>query len=218
MQLTIAERMTKAKQQVPHYYVTSQIDMSEATRMLAGLEAAGDEAATIGYNELIIKAAALALKKYSIVNASYVNGKLQYHERINIGIAVALPDGLMVPALHDVDEKGLRELATETRAVVKRVREGRMTASDFEGATFSVSNLGMFDVEQFAAVIDPPESGILAIGSVQKVPVVRDNEVTVGETMKVTLSADHRVYYGATAAQFLQEFKRLLQNPILLVV
>lgn len=218
MQETIAERMTRAKQTVPHFYVTTDIDMSNASQMLRSLKAAGEEAQEIGYNDLIIKASALALEKFPIVNAFYHDGKLQYNKRINIGIAVAIPGGLMAPIVHDCDQKSLRQIAAESRQVIQRVREGRMFASDFEGGTFTVSNLGMFDVDHFAAIIDTPQSAILAVGSVRQVPAVRDGQVVIADMMKVTLSADHRVYYGATAAQFLQELKRLLENPITLVL
>ncbi len=219
MQATIAERMTKVKQTVPHFYVTVDIDMSEASKMLESIKkAALEEGPDVGYNDLVIKAAALALEKFPIVNAFYHDGKLQYNKKINIGVAVALPQGLMVPVVHECDKKSVKEIAAEARQVIGRVREGHMTQADFEGATFTVSNLGMFDVDEFAAIIDPPESAILAIGSVRETPVVQDGQIVIGKKMKATISADHRVYYGATAAQFLQEFKRLLENPITLVL
>ncbi|MBI2954800.1 MAG: 2-oxo acid dehydrogenase subunit E2 [Chloroflexi bacterium] len=218
MQATIAERMTRTKQTVPHFYVTTSIEMSEATRMLNGLRAVGEAKTAVSYNHLVIKATALALIKFPIVNAFFHDGKMQYNKGINISIAVAVPQGLLVPVLHDCDKKNLSQIAAEARQLIDRVRAGHMTTSDFEGATFTVSNLGMFDVEDFAAIINPPESGILAVGSVRPTPVARAGQVVIGETMKVTLSADHRVYYGVTAAQFLQEIKRLLENPLSLVM
>ena len=217
MQATIAKRMSEAKATVPHYYVTTAIDMGEATRFLKGIETAEGEL-QIGYNDIILKASALALQRFPMVNAFYRDGRLQINRRINIGIAVSLQDGLVVPVVHDCDKKSLRQIASDARQAIERARAGKMVAGDYEGATFDVSNLGMFDVEEFAAIIDPPKSAILAVGTVREEPVVRDGQIVTSQRMKVTLSCDHRVFYGAEAARFLQEVKRLLENPLSLVV
>ncbi|MBI4321988.1 MAG: 2-oxo acid dehydrogenase subunit E2 [Chloroflexi bacterium] len=218
MQATIAKRMSEAKTTVPHFYVTSEIDMSEAAKFVEDARAIGDEGQEIGYNELVVKASALALKRFPRVNASYHDSRLQMNKRINIGIAVSLPDGLVVPVVHDCDRKGLRQIAVEAQQVIERARTGRVLPGDYEGATFAVSNLGMFDVDEFAAIINPPESAILAVGTVKSVPVARDGQIAIAKLMKVTLSCDHRVFYGAQAAQFLQELKRMLENPLSLVL
>ncbi len=218
MQSTIADRMTRAKQTIPHFYVTSEIDMSAVSQMIASLKIASKDGPELKITDLLIKASALALKKYPLVNAFYSDGKLQYNKRINVGIAVALPGGLMVPVIHDCDRKSLREIASEARQLTEKVRSGHMTPADFEGGTFTLSNLGMFDVDEFAAIINPPESAILAVGTVRPTPVVRDGQIVISSRMKATISADHRVYYGAAAAEFLQEFKRLLENPLTLML
>lgn len=218
MQATIAKRMTHSKATIPHFYVTTEIDMSKAREFLNDANAAAGEEVRIGFNDLILKATALALARFPHVNASHVDGKTEFHDRINLGIAVALPDGLMVPVVHDCQKKSLREIAVEAAEIIDRVRSGRLTAADFEGGTFTVSNLGMFDVDHFAAIINPPESAILSVGSVKPIPSVVDGQVAIRDKMLVTLSCDHRVYYGATAAQFLQELKRVLENPLSLVL
>jgi len=214
MQATIAKRMAHSKTTIPHFYVTSGIDMTAARKFLEEANAAIGGEVKIGFNDLVLKASAQALTKFPHVNASYLDGKIEFHDRINVGMAVDLPEGLMVPVIHDCHKKSLREVALEARQIIERVRSGRMSAADFEGGTFTVSNLGMFDVEHFAAIINPPESAILCVGSVHPIPHVVDGQIAIRDRMRVTLSCDHRVYYGATAARFLQELKRLLENPL----
>ncbi|MHB1134042.1 MAG: dihydrolipoamide acetyltransferase family protein [Chloroflexota bacterium] len=218
MQETIVRRMVESKQQVPHFYVTMEIDMREAARLRKAANAAAAGSFEISFNDLVIKGVALTLRKFPHVNAFYKEGRIQFNQEINVGMAVALDDGLVVPVIHNADSKSLRQIAADAKGVAERARTGRLQSDDYLGGTFTVSNLGMFGVEEFAAIINPPQSGILAVGAVQPKPVVLDGEIKVAERMRVTLSADHRVYYGATAAQFLKELKRLLESPLEMVL
>ncbi|MCS6803074.1 MAG: dihydrolipoamide acetyltransferase family protein [Chloroflexota bacterium] len=212
MQQTIARRMTASKQQVPHFYVTTEVDTGELTELRQRLNAAGEDV-KITYNDLIVKAVALALADMPLLNASYRDDGVYYNEEINIGIAVALERGLVVPVIHRADTKGVRQIARENAAMFQRVRENRPRPEDFQGATFTISNLGMYDVDEFIAIVDPPATAILAVGSIRKKPVVLNDEIVVRERMRLTISADHRVVYGAEAAQFLQLVKRRLEHP-----
>jgi pyruvate dehydrogenase E2 component (dihydrolipoamide acetyltransferase) len=214
MQDTIVRRMVESKTTVPHFYVTMEVDMGEAGRLRKAANEAAGGAQEISYNDIVVKAAALALRRFPEVNASYREGRILMNDVINVGIAVALAEGLVVPVIHDVDKKTLRQIASDAKEAIERARTGRLAPDDYVGGTFTVSNLGMFDVDEFSAIINPPQSGILAVGSVKPKPVVLDGEVKVADRMRVTLSADHRVYYGATAAQFLKEVKRLLESPL----
>jgi pyruvate dehydrogenase E2 component (dihydrolipoamide acetyltransferase) len=219
MRRTIGERMAESKWPVPHFYITSEIDMGEAMALRKRLnEAWAPE--SVGVNDLIIRASALALRKFPSVNSSYMPAKdgqpptVVQRGRVSVGLAVAVPnEGLLVPVVHDADRKGLREIAGVTKGLVERARAEKPLPSDFGGGTFSISNLGMLDVDEFSAVINPPESAILAVGSIKSIPVVVGGEISVGQRMRVTLSGDHRVFSGETGARFLQELKRLLQNP-----
>jgi pyruvate dehydrogenase E2 component (dihydrolipoamide acetyltransferase) len=161
-----------------------------------------------------VKAAALALTKFPNVNASYSNGKLVVHKQINVAIAVALEEGLVAPVIHDADKKPLRQIAVETKELAQHARDNRLRAREYTGATFTISNLGMFDVESFISIINPPECASMAVGTTREMAVVIDGSVAVSKRMKVTLSADHRVLDGAVAAKFLQEFKRRLEAPV----
>jgi len=216
MRKTIAERMARSKQTIPHFYVTSEVEMDWASRMRDELNM--DESQTkVSFTDMVIKACALALAGFPEVNASYSEDKLLMHEEINIGLAVALEDGLIAPVVHNADRKSLRRIASETKELAQRARENNLRATDYTGGTFTVSNLGMFDVESFAAIINPPESATLAVGTIREVPVVVDGQVAVSKRMKATISADHRVLDGAVAAKFLQEVKRRLESPISLL-
>ena len=218
MQATIATRLAHSMFSAPHFYVTSEIAMDDAIRLRQMFNEAVDKSEAVSINDLVVKAVALALTKFPEVNASWADGRIERKRDINIGIAVALPNGLIVPVLHNADSKHLREIAVEARELIERAKANRAAAQDFTGNTFTVSNLGMYDVDQFTAIINPPDSGILAVGSVLEKPVVKDGQVVAGKRMRVTLSVDHRVFYGVTAAQFLQEVKRLLQSPMALVL
>jgi pyruvate dehydrogenase E2 component (dihydrolipoamide acetyltransferase) len=219
MRRLIAERTTLTKQTVPHFYVTMDVDMSEAMALRERLNAAlPEDAPKISVNDLVTKACALALARYPQVNALYQNDRIYPSSEIHIGIAVALPDGLIVPVLRHCERKTLRQMASETRQLVEKARAGRLTPEEYTGATFSISNLGMYGVDEFIAIINPPAVAILAVGAVQKQPVALDDDtVAVRPRMKVTISADHRALDGAVAAEFLRELKRILENPYAMV-
>lgn len=214
MQLTVGRRLAESKSTAPHFYVTSEIDMTHAVRMRAQINDAEPDL-RVSFNDLVVKAAAVSLGKHPTVNASFQDGKLIRHGRINVGIAVDLPGGLIVPVLKNVDIKGLREITHEAKSLVAAAREAKLKPDNFEGGTFTVSNLGMFGVDQFTAIINPPESAILAVGAIAEKPVVVDGQVVVRSRMRVTLSCDHRVIYGADAAAFLAELRRTLEHPVL---
>jgi pyruvate dehydrogenase E2 component (dihydrolipoamide acetyltransferase) len=218
MQTTVAMRIAQSKFSAPHFYVTSEIDMERAVDLRAAFNGSVAKEDAISYNDLVVKAAAMALSRFPQVNASWADGKIERKRDINIGIAVNLPDGLIVPVLRNADQKSLVEVGRESRALIERARTNKARSEDFQGNTFSVSNMGMYDVDQFTAIINPPDSGILAVGSILEKPVVKDGQVRPGKRMRVTLSVDHRVFYGVTAAQFLQEIKRLLEQPMSLVI
>ena len=218
LQTTVAMRLAQSKFSAPHFYVTSEIAMDDAVRLRQMFNEAVDKSEAISLNDLIVKAVALALTKFPEVNASWADGRIERKRDINIGIAVGLPDRLIVPVLRNADQKSLKEIATESKQLIERARTNKASAQDYMGNTFSISNLGMYDVDQFTAIINPPDSGILAIGSIEDKAVVKDGQVLPGKRMRVTLSVDHRVFYGVTAAQFLQEVKRLLQSPMALVL
>jgi pyruvate dehydrogenase E2 component (dihydrolipoamide acetyltransferase) len=215
----VAARMTQSKQTVPHFYVESEIDMTRAMLLRAelnsGLADSGDK---ISVNDLIVRASALALIQHPQAHRSYVDGKHAYHAHANIGIAVALDDGLIVPVVDEADTKSVREISRETRDLAGRARAGKLKQPEIEGATFSVSNLGMFDVANFEAIINPPESAIIAVGATVDRPAVVDGEIAVRKIMRVTLSCDHRACSGADGAKLLQTIKQLLQSPSLLLV
>lgn len=214
---TIARRMAESKRVAPHFYVTSDIDMTEALKLRQSLNALVDERGKLSVTDMLVKAAARTLREFPEANASFADGKLRVYHRINIGVAVALDQGLVTPVIPDCDKKPLSQIAQEAKEVVERARTGRLRPDDLTPGTFTISNLGMFDVEEFAAVINPPEAAVLAVGSVIPRPVVVDGEVKVADRMKVTLSADHRVLDGAVAARFLQRFKLFLEQPLHLV-
>jgi pyruvate dehydrogenase E2 component (dihydrolipoamide acetyltransferase) len=218
LQTTVAMRLVQSKFSAPHFYVTSEIAMDDAVRLRQMFNEAVEKSEAISINDLIIKAVALALTKFPEVNASWADGRIERKREINIGIAVGLPDRLIVPVLKNTDQKSLKDIATESKQLIERARANKASAQDYVGNTFTVSNLGMYDVDQFTAIINPPDSAILAIGAVLDKAVVKDGQVLPGKRMRVTMSVDHRVIYGVTAAQFLQEIKRLLQSPMALVL
>jgi pyruvate dehydrogenase E2 component (dihydrolipoamide acetyltransferase) len=218
MQSTIAMRLAQSMFSAPHFYVTSEIAMDDAFRLRQMFNEAVDKSEAVSLNDLVVKAVALALTKFPEVNASWADGRIERKRDINIGIAVGLPDRLIVPVLRNADQKSLTEIAKESKQLIERARTNKASSQDYLGNTFSISNLGMYDVDQFTAIINPPDSGILAIGSIEDKAVVKDGQVVPGKRMRVTLSVDHRVFYGVTAAQFLQEVKRLLQSPMALVL
>ena len=217
MRRTIAKRLSESKFTAPHYYVTMEIDMDAAADLREQLTRS--ESGKLSYNDLVVKACARALTRFPAVNASWREDRILTHAEVHVGIAVAIPDGLIVPVVRNADRKSVVEISREVKDLAGRARDKKLKPEEFMGSTFSVSNLGMFDVTEFTAIINPPESAILAVGGVRRVPVVDDNDdVRPGYRMKVTLSSDHRVIDGALAAQFLGEVRRLLENPVSLFV
>ena len=214
----VARRMAESKATVPHFYVSCEIDMTRALELRAELnDALADSGEKVSVNDLIVRACAQALVQHPQAHRSYVDDHHVYHSHVHVGIAVALDDGLIVPVLRDADTKGVRRLAAETRDLVKRARDGKLRQSEIEGGTFTVSNMGMFDVAAFSAIINPPESTILAVSSTVERAVVRDGAVVPRKIMSVTLSCDHRACSGADGARLLQTVKRQLEAPTLLL-
>jgi len=218
MQTIVARRMVESKTTVPHFYLTTEARMDEAVRIQKQIRETVTGAEKLTISDLVMRASALALVRFPNVNASWGGDHIEVKRRINIGFAVAQPKGLVVPVLKDVDAKDLVQISIESRQLIERARAGKPSPQDLEGGTFSISNLGMFGVTEFAAVVNTPEAAILAIGAVSDRPVVENGQVVPGKTMKMTLSVDHRVLYGADGAQFLAEVKRLLENPVSLVL
>jgi pyruvate dehydrogenase E2 component (dihydrolipoamide acetyltransferase) len=223
MRALIAKRMPLSKGPVPHFYVTSEIAMDRAMDLRAELNALEGQP-KVSVTDLVVRACALALIKNPGVNASLQPAAsggaaaIRIHHRAHIGIAVALEQGLITPVLRDCDVKPLQQIAVEARDLAERARAGKLRAQEMSGATFSISNLGMFDVEEFSAIINPPEGAILAVGSVVERPVAVEGQIRVGRRMKTTISCDHRVMDGAMGARFLQDVKRLLEEPLRLLV
>ncbi len=214
IRLATARRMTESKTTAPHFYVTIEVDMDEAVRLREQLNRLAPAGEKISVNDFVVAAAGRTLASFPALNASWRDGYVATHSRVNIGIAVALEDGLVTPVLRDADSKPLKTIAAEARAMAGRAREGKLRSDDIGFGTFTVSNLGMFDVDEFIAIINPPEAAILAIGAVTRRPVAAGETVRIGNVMKATLSVDHRVADGAQAGRYLQEFRKLLENPV----
>ncbi|WP_235876920.1 pyruvate dehydrogenase complex dihydrolipoamide acetyltransferase [Saccharopolyspora terrae] len=214
-----AKRLTESKQNAPHFYLTSAIDVTELLEFRASLnerlQSAGGP--KISVNDLIVKAVATSLRANPAVNVSFAGDKMLQHKRINLGVAVAIEGGLVVPVVKDADRKSVSEIATESRELAGRAREGKLKLDEMSGGTFSISNLGMFGIEQFSAVINPPEAAILAVGAARDEVQVRDGEFVARKILRVTLSADHRAVDGAVGAAFLQQFTSLLEDPIRII-
>jgi pyruvate dehydrogenase E2 component (dihydrolipoamide acetyltransferase) len=213
---TIARRLSQAKREVPHYYVTVAIDMTAAMELRKQLNSL--EGVKISVNDMVVKACALALKQFPTLNASFGEDSLIMHDQINVSIAIATDNGLLAPAITDVDKKSLGVLAAETRELAERTRSGKATPDELGRGTFTVSNLGMFGVESFVAIINPPQAAIVAVGAATETPVVKDGQVAIAPIMKATISADHRVSDGVVGAQYLQAVKALLETPMRLLV
>ena len=214
----IARRMTESKQTVPHFQVTSAIDMTDALVLRKQINGALPEGEKVSVNDLIVKACGLALRQYPNINASWGGDKLILNNRVNVGTAVAVEGGLLTVVQHNTDVSSLRQVAAENRAKIGRARAGKVQLEDIQGSTFSVSNLGAYDVFEFIAIINPPEAAILAVGSANQEAVVRNGEIVIRNIMRVTISADHRVTDGAEAAQFLQYLKSVLETPLKLML
>ena len=210
---TIAKRLVQSKGPVPHFYLTIDVAMD---RVWDAYKALRDQKSSISVNDIIVKATALALRQHPEINASFAGDHIKVFSRVHIGMAVALEDGLITPILRDADLKPLEEISEEARSLAERARAKKLQPNEYTGATFSISNLGMMGIEEFSAIINPPEAAILAVGSVRQVPVVVDGALAVGWRMKATLSVDHRVADGAAGARFLQTLRRFLEHPLLM--
>jgi pyruvate dehydrogenase E2 component (dihydrolipoamide acetyltransferase) len=220
-QATIARRMAESKATIPEFTLTVDVDMEacvalreELKRMAPAGEGAEDAArSTPTYNDMVVKAAAVALREHPRANGSYRDGRVQLHSRVNVGVAVAAMDALIVPTVFDADTKSLGEVARETRTLIERVRDGTISPPELSGGTFTVSNLGMYGIRTFTAIINPPQAGILSVGSLERRAVANDGELQLRHTMSLTLACDHRILYGADAALFLARIRELLQTP-----
>jgi pyruvate dehydrogenase E2 component (dihydrolipoamide acetyltransferase) len=217
MRKAIARRLAESIGPVPHFFLTTEIDMGRALALRGELNQRWPDG-KIGVNDLLLKATAEALSRHPEVNASWGGDSIVYHGSVDLGIAVAIDGGLITPVLRDASRKGLRQISLEARALIERARARDLAPEEYQGSTFSVSNLGMYEIDQFTAIINPPESGILAVGATIEKPVVVDGEVVVRKRMRVTMSCDHRVVDGATGASFLGTFKAMLENPLEMIL
>jgi pyruvate dehydrogenase E2 component (dihydrolipoamide acetyltransferase) len=216
MRKTIAKRLAESKFTAPHFYLTLDIDMDNAMTQRSAVNA--NEGVRVSFNDMVIKACAVALRKHPAVNSAWLGDKIRKYDHINIGVAVAVEDGLLVPVVRFADTKGLMEIGAEVREFAQKAKEKKLQPKDWEGNTFTISNLGMYNIESFTAIINPPDACILAIGGIKQVPVVKDGQVVPGNVMKVTLSCDHRVVDGVTGAEFLNTFKSYMENPMMMMV
>jgi pyruvate dehydrogenase E2 component (dihydrolipoamide acetyltransferase) len=213
---TIARRLSESIGPIPTFYLTAEIDLSRASELRDAMLATGEEF-KVSFNDIILKATATALAQHPEVNAHWLGDKIRYHNRVHLGMAVATDDGLIVPVIFDADQKRMSEISAEAKALAKKARERKLKPEEYTGSTFSVSNLGMFGIDQFTAIINPPEVAILAIGAVEEKPIVVDDEIVVQKRLRITMSCDHRVVDGAVGAKFLQTLRRMLENPLMLV-
>lgn len=216
MRKTIAKRLAESKFTAPHFYLTIAVDMSAATAARAEINKEGD--VKISYNDLVVKSVAKALKKHPAVNSAWMGDSVRTNFDVHVGIAVAVEDGLLVPVVRHADAKGLAEISAEVRGFAMKAKEKKLQPIDWSGNTFTISNLGMFGIEEFTAIINPPDAAILAVGGVQDVPVVKNGQVQAGQVMKMTLSCDHRVIDGVTGAAFLNTVKGYLERPLSLIL
>jgi pyruvate dehydrogenase E2 component (dihydrolipoamide acetyltransferase) len=217
LQQVVARRMSESKATAPHFYLAAEVDMGAAVAARARIKEISAEGDVVpSFNDMIVKACAIALKRFPRANGAYKDGRFELYSRVNVGIAVAAQDALVVPTIFDADKKGLREIAADARALAGKVRDGSITPPELSGGTFSVSNLGMYGIAGFEAIVNSPQAGILAVGEIADKPVVRDGQVVPGKLMSMTLSCDHRILYGADGAEFLAEVKRILEEPLAL--
>jgi pyruvate dehydrogenase E2 component (dihydrolipoamide acetyltransferase) len=218
LQQTVARRMAESKATAPDFVLTVEVDMEEAVEFRKQLKSASGENPAPSFNDFVIKASALALRDFPRANGAYRDGKFELYSRVNVGVAVAGQDALVVPTVFDADSKSLGQIARESRTVAERVRAGAITPPELSSGTFTVSNLGMFGIKRFVAVINPPQAAILAVGALEPRPVVRDGELTVRAAIELTLSCDHRILYGADAAEFLARIREYLEQPLRLAL
>jgi pyruvate dehydrogenase E2 component (dihydrolipoamide acetyltransferase) len=219
LQQTIARRMAESKATAPHFYLTIEIDMGKAVAARAALKAAAREGEVVpSFNDMVVKACAIALREFPKANGAYRDGRLETYSRVNVGVAVAAEEALVVPTIFDADKKGLRQIAEDIRTVATKVRDGSVTPPELSGSTFTVSNLGMYGIEVFDAVINMGQAAIVSIGAIREAPAVRDGEIVPARLMKATIACDHRILYGAEGAEFLARVKALLEEPISLAL
>ncbi|MFN9812774.1 MAG: dihydrolipoamide acetyltransferase family protein, partial [Deltaproteobacteria bacterium] len=221
MRKTIARRLTESKQTVPHFYLTIDVDAQPLLDARASINAPLEEAksdAKVSVNDLLVKACAIALRRVPECNASFLGAEVLFHQVVDISVAVAVPDGLLTPVVRDADKKGVLAISTEIRELAKRAKDKKLKPEEMQNGTFSISNLGMFGIEEFAAVINPPEGAILAVGAVREEAVVQGGAIAPGKRMRMTLSCDHRVVDGAVGARFLAALKKLLEAPVTMLV
>jgi pyruvate dehydrogenase E2 component (dihydrolipoamide acetyltransferase) len=219
LQSTIARRMAESKATAPHFYLEAEVDMTAAVKARAAIKGGVREGDVVpSFNDMVVKACALALREFPRANGAYRDGRFELYSRVNVGIAVAGQDALVVPTVFDADRKGLRQIATESRAMAAKVRDGSITPPELSGGTFTVSNLGMYGIDAFAAVINAPQAGILAVGAIKERPAVRDGAIVPAHLMNVILACDHRILYGADGAEFLARIRALLEEPVSLAL
>jgi pyruvate dehydrogenase E2 component (dihydrolipoamide acetyltransferase) len=219
LQQTIARRMAESKATAPHFYLTIEIDMSKAVDARAALKAAAGEGQVVpSFNDMVVKACASALREFPKANGAYRDGRFEMYTRVNVGVAVAAEESLVVPTIFDADKKGLRQIAEDARAVAAKVRDGSVTPPELSGGTFTVSNLGMYGIDSFEAVINMGQAAILSVGAIREAPAVRDGQVVPAQLMKATIACDHRILYGAEGAEFLARVKALLEEPVSLAL
>jgi pyruvate dehydrogenase E2 component (dihydrolipoamide acetyltransferase) len=219
MRKVIARRLTESKQTVPHFYLTIDVDAAPLSEARVAInESLAKSGEKISLNDLLIKACAIALRRYPAVNASFMGEAIHYHGNVDISVAVAIEGGLVTPVVRSADEKGVLDIAREVRELAGRAKEKKLKPEEMTNGTFSISNLGMYDIESFSAVINPPEGAILAVGSVREEPVVKDGAIAAGKRLRLTLSCDHRVIDGATGAEWLRILKGLLEKPLTMIV
>lgn len=212
MRKTIASRLSESKFSAPHFYLTVSVDMGAAMTTRKAINDGGE--VKISFNDMVVKAAALALKKHPVVNSSWLGDRIRFNEHVHIGVAVSVDEGLLVPVVRHADMKRMSQIGAEVKDYAGKARDKKLKPSDWEGNTFTISNLGMFGIDEFTAIINAPDSCILAVGGINAVPVVKEGAVVPGHVMKVTLSCDHRSVDGASGAAFLQDFKNYLENPV----
>lgn len=218
MRQVIASRLAESIGPVPTFYLTAEIEMDNALELRKAINAAVDESERVSVNDIIVKVAAMALVKHPFVNASYQDKAIRFYEQADIGVAVAVEEGLITPVIRGANLKGFTEIAAEIKDLAAKAKARKLQPEEYTGATFSISNLGMFGIKEFTAIINPPEAGILAVGGAVPTPVVRDGQIVVRNMMNVTMSCDHRVVDGATGAKFLQTFKQMLEQPAMMLV
>jgi len=216
MRKVIAKRLSESKFTAPHFYLTVEIDMEQAMAARQAMNASGD--VRISFNDFVVKACAMSLRKHPTINSSWLGDRIRVNHHVNIGVAISVEDGLLVPVVRFADQKGLHQISSEVKEYAGKAKAKKLQPADWEGNTFTISNLGMFDIDEFTAIINTPDACILAVGSIQQKPVVKQGAIVVGNVMKVTLSCDHRVVDGVAGAEFLKTLKAYLENPVTMLV